>query len=1147
MDAAGKEIIDSLPVDDAIVSSMAALSADDLARLLADHSSEIRLRFFATNGVHSVRSGAYRLLRTNLLKAKRAYRLQCGPFLALWVSNALQAAFGGSHADPTPEDVRSAAEQLIESWGAGPVRLALATIASEGMHAAAESYAVLLSSESFRLPSWPLVMASEASVVVETVRPALVGRWSHDSDCRDEDDRLEDFDFGDGDDAPEEEVAMLIGAAEGSEPLTGLEGDGVSELKTLVEVMAAELPSARAAATRVVDALTNTSAPMAADLTDLLDMRALFVEATELARRWGIDVSEEVTVEELRSAVAEKSERLTANAARMRLWRRAATATGAATAAVSQLRTLAEELLAGSADDESAQAVELVVRHADAVAADADDSVVLDFGAQIETLCGDRLNLIVLASTRRRLLIPPDPGEFDPVASSQVDDPLAGQPTAPLDSTEPADVVGDFASVGAVTAATGNWRADEAGGEDGDLGTDAAVVSPTNEEGAHDVRVAAAPPNDGADIGMGAPEDAEADLELNDEHAVRAVTARAIAAGRFGLAYWLIRAEDRHVERAEVLAITAFACSLRSANGSCAIALRDAIQHFDPQTVDGDRTAQLLLLGAISRASVLVPSTTIAPLQRYLSVTFDSLPNLAALIKAFERATYAGVQVVADYDSGVAAVATIEQALEARAGRARRLLADGPSRNIKFTRATDIWREWIEPKGPIGELLTKVAASNLSAADSVQTALDALHPPKGLERLLQDADRRRRSSPHPAKLTAGARLTLLDWAEDALDSVADWLQDVRRLQAATEASDLSGALVDLRRSVADHAISAAKELRHWVGRIAERDAYIDAPGTMTALILDGTYRLLNGEPLIGEEVVSAEVLGRELLLVPDLRLDGFVPLRPPTTVELLDVENRTYEEAFAARAELGDHVGTALILDVLRRTNPQQADDLELRRIDLVAAQRAAVADLHSVAKREVGRARRLGSLDDDRFAFFRDKLDVLDVDQRLDFGVIREELQAIRVDLTEREKSARAETLAALDATLGAHPELNVVEERVRDLIENQGDLATAEEVLLLARLGEFDDSGADIDEPFRIEEFFPAIPQALSERALDETAASAAEAGDQWGPFDFGALTAEERDRAGEGILAWWRLGSGAFKGKKPRLDPCSAHGGG
>ena len=92
----------------------------------------------------------------------------------------------------------------------------------------------------------------------------------------------------------------------------------------------------------------------------------------------------------------------------------------------------------------------------------------------------------------------------------------------------------------------------------------------------------------------------------------------------------------------------------------------------------------------------------------------------------------------------------------------------------------------------------------------------------------------------------------------------------------------------------------------------------------------------------------------------------------------------------------------------------------------------------------------------------------------------------------------------------------------------------------MLLAQLGELETS-KDVVEGLEIEEFFPAVAEALQATPLGEAAATAAGRGGRWGEFDFSSLPEDGRHRSEEALLAWWRLGAGAFKvASQPRLEP-------
>jgi hypothetical protein len=613
---------------------------------------------------------------------------------------------------------------------------------------------------------------------------------------------------------------------------------------------------------------------------------------------------------------------------------------------------------------------------------------------------------------------------------------------------------------------------------------------------------------------------------------VRNAASTLISEDRLGLAAWLAQTAGAPEATVNGLRIAAYGNAMRTATGDCAGKLSELAGELRLRELQNS-PARLLVFVTAARAALLSPFSNATQLLAEMAPTVSTLPALAAISDIVHQGALRGVQLVNASDAAMASVALLEAEVTDAVELAAESLRAGPTRTIKYHRATEIWQDWISPGGLLGSLLETVAADRRSDRASISARVLELRNPKHFDKVVDDADRMHRSKSHRVPIVAGARLRLLDRAREVVDQVAAWLDAVDRLEGfrATEggADWQQVPVAELRSQLRPYKEGALEALEDLA---ADDDPLALASSAAAKRSLSATFALFDGVPLPGDEPPAEFVANLELLKVTEVELDSLTPIGDVPVDGILAATGREWIEAYEQREAHGDHAGTGLIIEIIRDTDPNLAITLSRRREEARRADEVLFRGEVATGGDDLARARRQGYVDEEAWSDLTARLETVTNSKRQDFGGLRRQLGLLLNDLQRTRSAASAQALERLAALRGESDGVRAVAGRIEALIRD-GHLATADEFLALAESGEelpSSDSEQDL-----LEQLWPGFVDSLAVRPLTAAAAETAGRGEVWnGTLDFSALAPTRRETTARAIEAWTRYSGGPRNGK-------------
>jgi hypothetical protein len=599
------------------------------------------------------------------------------------------------------------------------------------------------------------------------------------------------------------------------------------------------------------------------------------------------------------------------------------------------------------------------------------------------------------------------------------------------------------------------------------------------------------------------------------------MTSMLLRDGRFSLAYWFAVANDANPVIVALLRALTFSARLRAPAGECAGAFRQSLDGLDFDDARGTNTAALLALGAGVPAALFSRFSGAANLLRAISPSFADTPELRRLVEAVIAASDQGVQI----ETAMVRWSRDLTMLEAELGEiSREAAALGAPRTIRYARASDVWRTWMEPEGPLGSLLVLVTADDSSGIDRLEAEVLRLRDERQLRRLVDDTSRSMPGSPTRRPIEGAARQSLIKNATGVLDVAGRWAQLIRERdtrRATEEQLAWQQAPLDrLREAIAETHPTLSGGLAPWIDSedSMEAGAAVAANG-----LLAGICALVGeGEPLQGEEPSAHVALGEELLKAGDMPLtDELTPVGELSRESLMVAAQTTgWDQAFAARCRAGDHDATLRIISIVAATDETVAATMQVRREKAIEEERAHLVRLHDEAQRKLDAARRLAHVSDDEWGPLYANVESLDAATTLRLGSAQRQLESLLEKLAEqRERSVRQardelERLAIADDA----------KRRAGSLLD-AGDVAAYQELVISVERGLPIPEPEPFPEDF--ERFFPHAPDALeTDRLLIDDVIAAAKSGGISGPYDFSAIAVERRAEVAEAIEAFSAL---------------------
>lgn len=575
-----------------------------------------------------------------------------------------------------------------------------------------------------------------------------------------------------------------------------------------------------------------------------------------------------------------------------------------------------------------------------------------------------------------------------------------------------------------------------------------------------------------------------------------ALYASLMGAHQYALAGWLSESIGAPAAATSAHRLAAHAVAIRTSTGPNAATFKDLVAELDAEALRDLPGLQMLLYAASVRAGLLSPTAGAAdPLRDMCPAIVKSGPAIEEMTDALLTCIYAGAYLTQRSSNAVAEVANLESDCVGLVDTARSMIDTASSRNIRYAAATTLYKTWMESNGYLGSALSLVA-SGVRRPDDIKFVRKRATELRSRGEV-ESAINRDTPAPHARRvrrIEARARDKLIEWAGDVADVLAQWVEATENIAQATSTGWMAGQINELRSRVTTLRADASAELVRLGGfDLDTRDVAIDAGVELLESSLD---LLTIGTQLSADLELSADRVSNGVLaLSASLPLSVDPTLRPLRRVTITDIhtaatslgaENAGWTTAFNRRAELSDHVGTQVIIDMLRGADSQLARRLSaIRERDVAGAADRINIHVAELASR-IDSDRRFGRLSADAWSALSVQTRAFETDSRgsrRDFDVMETNLSIIE---ERREKQvastieAKWQQLADLQSTLAPTDEQAG---RISDCIVAE-DITTADEYIETIRSrGELPGPRGDVDHLAR---FFPAFP-AMFAAAVD------------------------------------------------------------
>ncbi|MFF3359097.1 AAA family ATPase [Streptomyces sp. NPDC002917] len=575
-------------------------------------------------------------------------------------------------------------------------------------------------------------------------------------------------------------------------------------------------------------------------------------------------------------------------------------------------------------------------------------------------------------------------------------------------------------------------------------------------------------------------------------------------------------------ELASSLKMFVLAEAMRTATGACADSFHAETARHDETSSELLSPDRLLRITALLRACLVSGSPSAGETLRKLVTPMHGMPALRKTLTIVAEACARGQLTAQAFGPGTQDADSLSDAdVSSVSAHARESLAE--PRTLHFPRADEIVREWWSEDGIIGSLLHAVARDDRARLDAVRAQLLDLRKPDALEKRLTNpgSDRKGKAA---ARLQGAARRRILQYAQESLEIVHQWLTSVQNLVAFTPPpvfSHLATRLSNYRADVAAEISASAHGSHSGPDRLLKVIA-----GIALASVRNSTTLLTAGR-IPGPESTPSAALNLDLLRCTALEFDAELnPLRPVTVDDVGRALRCGWEAAVRehAAAENYDTAGAALEVFELHGGRAETIGKLREEHHRRRRTSRQEVESLHRDVTHRAETAARLGQLPEPGRSRVIARLEAVKQALRWDnLGTIRRECAEILGLLDGYSDQARREFQAAAVPRLNSSDASTAVADRIRALIA-QGDLATAEEFLIAVREG-IEPPTADPATEF--DEFFPGVCETLQSGITPEVIRQAANGGLHQG-LNFSALAPAQRSQAADALTALQQLHS-------------------
>lgn len=587
----------------------------------------------------------------------------------------------------------------------------------------------------------------------------------------------------------------------------------------------------------------------------------------------------------------------------------------------------------------------------------------------------------------------------------------------------------------------------------------------------------------GDDAGQGQADDTSS----TDPAAGRELVRELLGAGRLSLTYHAATAcGDRR--RADALRVLTLATAVRSETSPTADALRVALEAEQGAAPSSDTTAQMLLLAGAVRACLVTADAGAGQVARSVAESLRELPAVSSIADTIGTATEKRLLYSPELLAALAPIAGADNDIAVTVEAAQTEL--NKPRNLAFDRADQIATLWWSPNGAIGRLLTLAATDQRIEIDAVTESLRLFAKRQYVDDLLDREDAEMRSgSTRP--LQGRQRRKLKEMAGRSVAAVRAWA-DAVRVNQATAHGPVPAELARLRVDVIAQWPAAEDELQNLIASSAGTPWLLKAEAAQVCVTsLHGSVGLLDGRKLTGSDRDPDAVIYQELLLCPQLPFTAEgIPERPATIEEIAVAAFTGWSDAFAQRLRAEQYATAGLLISAV--TEPEKSREMSQQLTAAAAQSLLELKALHHSVAEDVARATRLGQLDENAGTAVTSVLAAGDV-SRLAAASEQVNLSDYRrrlIDVQEQLPMYRHEAQAALrrradsEVPPGADrsQRLNQIQDRIA-----AGDLATAEEYLLAAVLGETLPSAEPSEDLTRFLRLTERVPGGLTRDLID------------------------------------------------------------
>ena len=543
-----------------------------------------------------------------------------------------------------------------------------------------------------------------------------------------------------------------------------------------------------------------------------------------------------------------------------------------------------------------------------------------------------------------------------------------------------------------------------------------------------------------------------------------------LADGRISMACQLVRAMSAQADAPQMppqtlLDAITLADALTLPDGNLHDAVAARLQEFSEEWFheegpDSWHTAlNLLLVAATLRPMVLAPDSGASVIAGYLHLDSQGrYPNLWKLVGSIResserlrgfRIDLASLRSARDQ----AAIATGLQSLqqEARVW----LKSQAPAMTIKFAPATKVWHQWLRPDGVIHRLVSPIIENRAAAAGEVASLIKSLADSANFQKLVRKTDRGDNDRRKGDDIHSGALDHLSRCSEDAIALARRWLPFI---EARSPSNDrMRELLLQIRKEIEQLLPSVHREL---VQSESGRWQLVACAQKTVLRQLNGLVGIFdpNSPPLAASEAAATEVLAKDLLDVPSIRVapNWAIESAAPDVISAIRQwcsDPLSWKSAFDARLNAGDLSGAKRLLD--RR-------DIEVEDLGLIDLLRRETESWRAKLKSRVLDCRRdieVGSAygyvsDTERNQCERELVRIeAQSEESPRFDVALESIERIR-DAIRTNRAEKAHLIK--QAVVGLeHEQRNPEDIRAVQASLDEGDMATANELLQRVQRG--------------------------------------------------------------------------------------------